>query len=1576
MTNTHDTEHLLNTIAELQKRLASQEERLLEQERIKADRERAEEALRQSEVMYRSLFKNMLNGAAYCRMLYKDGKPDDFIYLSVNDAVETLIGVKDVVGKRITELVPGVKETDPELFEIFGRVAMTGQTERFERYVEALQQLFSVSVYSPEKDHFAVVYDVITKRKRDEKDLQTALTKYKTLFESFPLGITVSDSSGQILQSNRMAEKLLGLSPEEQNRRQIDGIEWRIIRPDGSPMPAEEYASVRALKEKRLIENMELGIVKPSGAITWLSVTATPLSLPGYGVVITYGDITERKQAEQALRESEAKLRLFIEHAPASLAMFDRDMRYLTASNRWRSSHGMGNRDFIGHSHDETFPEVPERWKEAHRRGLSGEVVKCDEDRLERPDGSVQWLYWEVRPWQTSANEIGGIVIFCEDITERKRAEEALLQQKSAEQFRSFVEGAPDAIIVQADQRISYMNPAACRLFGVASPDQLLGQPIIDRIHPSMRTTVKERIRVANEEKRKPASPFEQICLRVDGDEVHVEVSAEPIVYEGKNGALVFFRDITERKRTEAALRESEALFQSIIKASPDDITITDIEGRIRMVSPSALTMFRHAQEEDVMGHLVTELIVSEDHERARSVIGYMLQGGISGPTEYRGLRADGCVFDIEVNAEVIRDAAGQPTGIVSIVRDITERKRAEQALRESEQNYREIFNATNEAIFLHDAVTGYVVDVNNTTLLMFGYKTKEEIQACPPGTLSAKKQPYTGKEVLSRIHQAVEQGTQVFEWLARKKNGDLFWVEVSLHSTRIGGEGRVLAVIRDITERKRAEKALQQSEQNYREIFNATSEAIFLHDAATGRILDANDTTVRLYGYDSKEEILRGNIGDFSTNEPPYTQTEGVHRIRLAVEEGPQVFEWQAKKKNGERFWVEVSLQNTQIGGEGCILAVIRDITERKRAEAALRESEELYRSTLKASPDSITITDLEGRIRMGSPAALKLFGSTHEEQVLGHMILEFVAPEDHERVHSSLALIHQGAFSGPKEYHGVRADGSVFEIESNGELIRDALGQPTGIVIITRDITERKRAEKKLRESEMLFQSIVKASPDIVTITDLNGRLRMVSKSALTILGYRDYPNAIGQPITDFLVPEDRERAKANMVCRYQGTLTGPSEYQGLRADGSVFDVESNAEPIRDAAGQPTGIVIIIRDITERKRAEAEREKLQTELAQAQKMEFLGRLAGGIAHDFNNLLSIIMGYTELSLSQIDPSDPICPNLHEILHTAKRSADIIQQLLTFARKQTVSPKVVDLNNSVASLIKGLRRLIGENIVIHWQPSDLLWNIKIDLAQIDQLLLNLSVNARDAIKGVGNISIKTDNITIDEAYCANHKEFVPGEFVLLEVSDDGSGMNKDALEHIFEPFFTTKEFGHGSGLGMATVYGIVKQNNGIIAVNSEPGKGTTVRIYLPRHEALTVETKTISEGKIPVGHGETILLVEDEEAILNTLKKMLEQLGYTPLIASLPTEALRLVKEYPSKIGLLITDVIMPEMNGSELAKELHRSSPDMKILFMSGYAANVIAESEMQEEGANFLQKPFTMMDMARKIREVMDKK
>ncbi len=638
-------------------------------------------------------------------------------------------------------------------------------------------------------------------------------------------------------------------------------------------------------------------------------------------------------------------------------------------------------------------------------------------------------------------------------------------------------------------------------------------------------------------------------------------------------------------------------------------------------------------------------------------------------------------------------------------------------------------------------------------------------------------------------------------------------------------------------------------------------------------------------------------------------------------------------------------------------------------RAEAALRESESRYRLLFESNPHPMWVYDLETLAFLAvNDAAVRNYGYSREE-FFRMTIADIRPPEEVPRLLANVARVADGMGASGIWRHR-KKDGTLIEVEITTHTL-DFIGRKAKLVL-AHDVTEERRAEQALKESELRFRTLADSGQALIWTSGSDKLCDYFNQPWLAFTG-RTLEQELGNGWTEGVHPDDFAGCLATYVRAFDRREPFTMTYRLRRHDGVYRWIVDSGTPRYDSQGNFLGYLGHCLDITERKAAEEERERLQAQLLQAQKMEAVGRLAGGVAHDFNNMLQAILGYTELSLHELETGSPVAENIQEIAKAARRSADLTRQLLAFARRQPANPKVLDLNETVSGMLKMLRRLVGEDIDLAWMPALELWPVKIDPSQLDQVLANLLVNARDAIATVGKVTIGADNAVFDAAYCAEHPGFTPGDYVVLTVSDDGSGMDKQTLAQLFEPFFTTKPAGQGTGLGLATVYGIVKQNNGFINVYSEPGQGTTFKIYLPRCAEEEARQTEAAEALPPPGGTETVLLVEDETMILTLSRSMLERLGYTVFAAASAAEAIRLAEEHASEIALLITDVVMPEMNGRDLAARLMAVNPALRCLFMSGYTADVISHRGMLENGVRFLQKPFSIHDLAVKVREAL---
>ncbi len=633
-------------------------------------------------------------------------------------------------------------------------------------------------------------------------------------------------------------------------------------------------------------------------------------------------------------------------------------------------------------------------------------------------------------------------------------------------------------------------------------------------------------------------------------------------------------------------------------------------------------------------------------------------------------------------------------------------------------------------------------------------------------------------------------------------------------------------------------------------------------------------------------------------------------------------------------------------------------DIARRQQAEASLRESEEKHRALVENAGEGIFVVQGDRIVYANEKGAQILHSSL--EALAERPSVEFIHPEDRALVLERSRQRQRGiALPSRYAFRMLTAEGGTVWVELNSVRIAWQ-GAPATLNFVS-DITERRLAEA---ERERLMLAMEQAA-EIIVITDDSGTIQYVNCAFERITGYTR-GEALGQ--NPRLLKSGRHDAAfyQQMWAVLKQGETWNGRLVNRRKDGTLYTEEATISPVRDSSGGTVNYVATKRDVTDEL-------KLQDQLVQAQKMESVGRLAGGVAHDFNNMLQAILGNAALALQDLPADSPLRESLEEIEKSAQRSADLTRQLLAFARKQTIAPKVLDLNDTVAGMLKMLRRLIGENIDLAWMPGAELWPVEMDPSQIDQVLANLCVNARDAIGGVGKVTIETSNVTLDDTYAATHPEAVAGDYVQLIVSDTGKGMDEETRSHLFEPFFTTKERGKGTGLGLATVFGIVKQNRGLINVHSEPGQGTSFKIHLLRAEAEALGATAVAP-KREVHGTETVLLVEDEGQILHLGRRILEQHGYTVLAASTPAAALEVAAQLGAPIHMLITDVVMPGMNGKELVAQLRVGRPGLRCLYMSGYTANVIAHHGVLDAGVAFLQKPFTIQTLAEKVREVLD--
>ncbi len=791
------------------------------------------------------------------------------------------------------------------------------------------------------------------------------------------------------------------------------------------------------------------------------------------------------------------------------------------------------------------------------------------------------------------------------------------------------------------------------------------------------------------------------------------------------------------------------------------------------------------------------------------------------------------------------------------------------------------------------------------------------------------------------------------------------------------------------------AQMELEAARTRYFELYQLAPLGYVTVDEA-GLILQANLRASALLGMNIGD-LINQKITRFISTEDQ--DTYYLHHKRLLQTTPAQALDLQMRRQDGTPFFAQLTatVVRSAEGTPHCHLVLV-DITERKRAEAvqvflaqsSSASSDEPFFNKLarflaqSLGMDFVCIDRLEGDGLTARTVAIWCDG--HFEDNVTYALKDTPCGDV---VGRDVCCFPDGvcrSFPRDRVLEELRAESYV------GVTLFGHSGEPIGLIAVisrhplsnrpqaeatlktvglrTAAELQRLDAETALRASNILLSAQQDASTDGILMVDDQARILSYNRRFVELWGLpaKLVEDRADRPVLAFVADQmaDREAFLCQVSYLFEHRHeTGRDEL--VLTDGRTIDRYS--APIFGPNKQYYGRVWYFRDITGHRKAEAERERLHAQLAQAHKMECVGRLAGGVAHDFNNMLGAILGNTALILQTLPMGSPERESIVEIEKCGQRSADLTRQLLAFARKETVSPTILDLNATIEDMLKMLRRLIGEDIDLEWAPASALWPVMMDPMQLSQILANLCVNARDAISGRGRINLETRNATIDEAYVSDHPALAPGDYVRIAVTDNGCGMDKEILAQVFEPFFTTKGPGLGTGLGLATVYGVVRQNNGFIHVSSEPAQGTTFTIYLPRQADKAGSTQAVSTPLPAVQGQKTILLVEDEPSLLRIVKRMLVRLGYAVLEASTPGEAIRLAEEHPGQIDLLLTDVVMPEMNGRELTKRLLSSHPGLKRLFMSGYTADVIARHGVLEEGIHFIQKPFTIPDLANKV-------
>ena len=1368
--------------------------------------------------------------------------------------------------------------------------------------------------------------------------------------------------------------------------------------------------------------------------------------IPEYHLIGQY--MTNQKQTEKKLRENEQLYRAVVEQSSDCIFLAEAATRKIIRSNAnlekllGYSSEELGKLavyDLIALSKEEIDANI-ELVSEGHGLNLGERKYRKKSGEIADVEVSVYLLTIENQD------------IFCvaaRDIKERKKVVDAL--QESEERFKQFSNAAEEGIVVHDDGVIVEVNDAYAGMFGYEAAE-LTGKSAEHLFTQESWSAIKQNIITGSD------TPYEVNGVRKDGSVIHCSNVGKPFKYKGKNLRVAVVRDISEQRKAEAELRyrmEFEQIITSIstsfISLAPDKLDEGINEALKRIGEFSEVdrsyvfmfyengTMLENTQEwcsegidpqiqrlksikvEDQLWaiekikanqtlHIPRVADLTSDAESLKKELMFEnIQSVINVPMVSGGTVIGFLGFDSVKEEKVWSE------DIIALLRIIGEifantimHKQTEEALRNSEEKYRILFEDARDAVFI-SSKEGKFIDINQSAIDLFGY-SKNELLGLEINSI------YSDSADRAIFQQEIESAGSVkdYEIQLKRKNGEIFDCLITA-TTRKDAGGRIIGyqgILHDVTELRKTEKAIQDSEAQLNQVINLVPNFIFAKDRQ-GKYLLVNKALADAYGT-TVEELIGRKDADFN---PHQDEVDWYLRDdRQVMESGKRkiIPEEKITDSNGNlRFLHTTKIPFTISGSdERAILGVAVDITESKRAQilqdAVYRISQavdqtktlsELYEAVhsivsyvMPAENFYISLYD-EIKNEISFPYFVDEVDQPAEPQKPGKGLTEYVLRTGKSLLCTSeidRELIRKGEVElvgepAPiwlgvpliieQKTIGVMVVQHYTDADAYGEREKHMLEYVSTQVAIA---IKRKHSEEALRSSEARFRSIAENIPgsvyDYIYYPDGTRENLYTGPGIEHIIGKTKDETIEGwDRLFSRIHPDDVEGIREAGTCAEKNRTTLDHEYRILAEDGDYRWVRSIGRPTErpDGSFHWQGVLI---DVTRRKEAEAEKIQLEEQFRQAQKMEAVGRLAGGIAHDFNNLMTAVLGNCELAMMNLNSLDPLYNRFEEIHKAGDSAAKLTGQLLAFSRSQTLKPKIIDPHEVIINMDNMLRRIIGEDIDLATVAEPDLWKIKVDPGQIEQVLVNLAVNARDAMPNGGKLTIEIANVELDDTYTSTHPGSKPGPHVMLAITDTGSGIKEEIRAHIFEPFFTTKKTGEGTGLGLSMVYGIVKQSGGNIWVYSEIGQGTSFKIYLPKVQGTADEIgdKVVFE-QIPAG-SESILVVEDDECVREVAIEILEMQGYKVISAKNGTDAIEICERMERQVDLVITDVIMPSMGGVEFIENITQMWPDLKVMFMSGYAPSAVIHREIINKGITFIQKPFNPQHLAIKVREVLD--
>ena len=1183
------------------------------------------------------------------------------------------------------------------------------------------------------------------------------------------------------------------------------------------------------------------------------------------------------------------------------------------------------------------------------------------------------------------------------------------------DRYRQMVEGAEDLIYsLTPEGHFTFVNAAAARAVR-RLVEECFGMHFLSLIKEDFREQALEFYRDQIKEKI-PLTYFELPLRSHENEQIWIGQNVQLVIQNGEVVELqAVGRDITQRKQIEQQLLESERRYRLLFESNPQPMWVFDNQTlRFLAVNDAAVIQYGYTRDE-FLGMSIKDIRPAEDvpalfHHKAHPIDGF---GGYDDSCRWRHRRKDGTILDVEITWHTL-EFDGRPAKLV-LSQNITVRRRAEAEAHFQQSRSQQLFENSPLGILQvnHD---DRIVDANKEFQSMFQYSLSE-IKGC---TINDTIVPQGNLDEAKALSANTLVGETVkAEGLRERKDGtlvpvEIFGVPIVIDQKPVG----VFAIYMDLTSRKRADEErarltekIEAQRQRLNRILSNVPCVVWeapldLADRnGFGRFVSSyvND----MLGY-TVEEWQQPNFWYTTLHPDDRKISDDSHMVLFKNGQIRNELRW--IKKSGDVVWGEnhIILVNDEAGKPIGVRGVTTDITERKHAETALRASERGYRDIFTFAPVGIYQSLYDGTITAANNALAEMLGYESADELLQVRLDCDVYVGEQER-QKLIEEYETRGYARDLEIRWKKKDGSVIWVELTAHAIKGGDGRTEYFEGFVHDITERKRMEDERQLISEIIQGVINTSDlnELLTLIHTSVGKYLYAENCFVALyddhtklmhfpfwvdkldpqpeprplgiGFSSYVLRTGKPmlvdpeLTELMYQRGEVEKSGSMSASWMGVPLRTSE----RSIGVLVVQhyeEENAYDQRDlefltSVGNQIALAI------ERKRAETSLREAEDRLRQSQKMESIGSLAGGIAHDFNNLMTAVTGYSELALRSIGKDDAVRFKIEEIKRAGERAAGLTRQLLAFSRKQMLQPRVLDLNRIISEMDKMLRRLIGEDMMLETLLTPALGQIKADPGQIEQILMNLVVNARDAMPTGGKLTIETRNAHIDQTYIKPQEILQPGHYVVLAVSDEGHGMDTQTQQKIFEPFFTTKDVGKGTGLGLATVYGIVKQSDGYIWVYSEPDKGTTFKIYLPRVDHVQELDETAAEREpVACGH-ETVLLVEDEQIVRDLAQEVLKQYGYTVVCAIDGEEGLRVCKEFEGRIDLMITDVVMPRVSGRELAEQVALLRPDTRVLYMSGFTDDAIVRHGLLNEEFAFMQKPFSPQTLATKARELLDR-